>query len=130
MWNLVILAVSIVGLLGIRSAWMCEKQRNSLKSTLKSWGLNSDAMKYNAIYPSLGIKIASNYAIKAPVSIHNWQLDYSVIDTVKINANGFWAAKWHIEIDLKKADLLEAGKYELHKYLTDNNIISHNPNLY
>ena len=130
MWCLVVLAVLFVGLLGIRAAWMCKKQRNSLKSTLKSWGLNSDAMKYNAVYPSLGIKIASDYAIKAPVSIHNWQLDYSVIDTVKINANGFWAAKWRIEIDLQKAGLLDAGKYELHKYLVDNNIISHNPNLY
>jgi hypothetical protein len=130
MWNLVILAVLLAVFIGVRDAWMCKKQRNSLKSTIKSWGLNSDAMKYNAVYPSLGIKIASDYAIKAPVSIHNWQLDYSVIDTVKINANGFWAAKWCIEIDLQKAGLLDAGKYELHKYLTDNKIISHNPNLY
>ena len=106
------------------------KAAYKFRDSLEKMGLGGYAMPYQIIYPSAGVKVQSNFAIKGVLSVHRWTLDYTTLDKVVIKAHGFWSAIWIIEIDLQKAKLLEAGKYEIHQYLVSNGIIETNGNLY
>jgi len=134
MWILATLVLLAVLGIAIFFAWYftSRKSGGKFKDYFKDLGFNENALAYEVLYPSLGIKIQSNFAVKVPISVYSWTLDYSNPNTVKVNAKGFWSAVWQIEIDLQKAGFLEleCGKFEIHEYLVKNGIMQFNSNLY